>query len=87
MVIGCMLTMCNTEFPSVSFDSTSQGQLAMVIYEWKDAKYLGKVHHSDMDNELPVSLQPFSFMSRITSSRAENIRLHGNRCLAGLLHA
>ena len=52
----------------VSFDSTSQGQLAMVIYEWKDAKYLGKVHHSDTDNELPVSHQQFGFMSCITLS-------------------
>jgi len=47
---------------SVTFDSTSRGQLAMVIYEWKDAKYLGKVHHSDTDNELPVSFQPSGFI-------------------------
>jgi hypothetical protein len=38
----------------VSFDSISQGQLAMVIYEWEDAKYLGKAQVSDMGNELPV---------------------------------
>ena len=43
----------------VSFDSTSQGQLAMVIYEWNDAKYLGKEQSPDVaDNNLPVS---FSF--------------------------
>ncbi|KAI0275030.1 lung seven transmembrane receptor-domain-containing protein [Gloeopeniophorella convolvens] len=29
-------------FINVSFDSTSQGQLAMVIYEWGDYQYLGK---------------------------------------------
>ncbi|RDB28403.1 Membrane protein PTM1 [Hypsizygus marmoreus] len=28
---------------NVSFDATSQGQLAMVIYEWADAQYLGRV--------------------------------------------
>ncbi|KAG5644624.1 hypothetical protein DXG03_008102 [Asterophora parasitica] len=27
---------------NVTFDATSQGQVAMVIYEWADAKYLGK---------------------------------------------
>ncbi|KAG6832564.1 hypothetical protein H0H92_000193 [Tricholoma furcatifolium] len=27
---------------TVSFDATSQGQVAMVIYEWTDVKYLGK---------------------------------------------
>ncbi|KAG5654686.1 hypothetical protein H0H81_007442 [Sphagnurus paluster] len=29
-------------FINVSFDATSQGQVAMVIYEWADAQYLGK---------------------------------------------
>ncbi|KAJ4485867.1 lung seven transmembrane receptor-domain-containing protein [Lentinula aciculospora] len=28
---------------NVSFDASSQGQLAMVVYEWADAPYLGKV--------------------------------------------
>ncbi|CAL1694966.1 unnamed protein product [Somion occarium] len=32
-----------TTFINVTFDSTSQGQLAIVIYEWSDAPYLGKV--------------------------------------------
>ncbi|KAI0068150.1 hypothetical protein BV25DRAFT_1793885 [Artomyces pyxidatus] len=39
-------------FINVSFDSTSQGQLAMVIYEWKDYQYLGKVT-SEIDDYLP----------------------------------
>jgi hypothetical protein len=39
----------------VSFDSTSQGHLAMVIYEWKDYQYLGKVT-SETDEYLPVSI-------------------------------
>ncbi|KAF8481985.1 lung seven transmembrane receptor-domain-containing protein [Russula ochroleuca] len=37
---------------NVSFDSTSQGHLAMVIYEWKDYQYLGKVT-SETDEYLP----------------------------------
>ncbi|ETW87041.1 hypothetical protein HETIRDRAFT_468833 [Heterobasidion irregulare TC 32-1] len=37
---------------NVSFDSTSQGQVAMVIYEWKDSPYLGKVT-SKVDDYLP----------------------------------
>jgi hypothetical protein len=40
---------------NVSFDATSQGQVAMVIYEWSDAKYLGKVTEFS-DEDLPVSL-------------------------------
>ncbi|KAF9460099.1 lung seven transmembrane receptor-domain-containing protein [Collybia nuda] len=37
---------------NVSFDATSQGQLAAVIYEWADARYLGKVTDPD-DEYLP----------------------------------
>ncbi|KAL0576801.1 hypothetical protein V5O48_005171 [Marasmius crinis-equi] len=32
-----------TNSPPVTFDASSQGQLAMVIYEWTDAPFLGKV--------------------------------------------
>ncbi|KAI0267235.1 lung seven transmembrane receptor-domain-containing protein [Russula aff. rugulosa BPL654] len=39
-------------FINVSFDSTSQGHLAMVIYEWKDYQFLGKVT-SETDDYLP----------------------------------
>ncbi len=39
----------------VSFDSTSQGHLAMVIYEWRDYQYLGKVT-SETEEHLPVSV-------------------------------
>lgn len=38
----------------VTFDSSSQGQVAMVIYEWADAQYLGKVT-DPTDDSLPVS--------------------------------
>lgn len=36
-----------------TFDSTSEGQLAMVIYEWRDMSYLGKIT-SYIDESLPV---------------------------------
>ncbi|KAH8835477.1 lung seven transmembrane receptor-domain-containing protein [Flagelloscypha sp. PMI_526] len=32
---------------NVTFDSSSQGHVAMVIYEWEDAPYLGKVTNPD----------------------------------------
>ncbi|TFY70000.1 hypothetical protein EVJ58_g95 [Rhodofomes roseus] len=38
-------------FINVTFDSGSQGQLAMVIYEWGDMAYLGKV--TSTANDLP----------------------------------
>jgi len=37
----------------VTFDDSSHGQLAMVIYEWQDVKYLGKETYGEDD--LPVS--------------------------------
>jgi hypothetical protein len=43
-----------TKLRLVSFDSTSQGHLAMVVYEWEDYQYLGKVT-SETDEYLPVS--------------------------------
>jgi hypothetical protein len=43
------------ELRLVSFESKSQGQLAIVIYEWNDYQYLGKVT-SEIDEYLPVSL-------------------------------
>lgn len=42
------------ELGLVSFESKSQGQVAMVIYEWSDYQYLGKVT-SEIDEYLPVS--------------------------------
>ena len=38
---------------TVTFDAGSQGQLAMVIYEWGDEEYLGK--DTSKSGELPVS--------------------------------
>lgn len=40
---------------TVSFDPSSRGQIAMVIYEWRDAKYLG------IDTEPDNYLVPVSF--------------------------
>jgi phage baseplate assembly protein W len=42
------------ELALVTFDSTSHGHLAMVIYEWKDYQYLGKV--TSVTEDLPVSI-------------------------------
>lgn len=48
--------LCVLYFRAVSFDNTSPANLAMVIYEWKDVKYLGKTTTSTTDEDLPVSL-------------------------------
>ncbi|KAL4241630.1 LU7TM family protein [Abortiporus biennis] len=40
-------------FINVTFDNGSHGQLAMVIYEWKDVPYLGKVTPSKDNTEMP----------------------------------
>ncbi|KAJ6503337.1 lung seven transmembrane receptor-domain-containing protein [Mycena vitilis] len=37
---------------NVTFEAESQGQLAMVVYEWSDVQYLGKIT-SFTDDELP----------------------------------
>jgi hypothetical protein len=42
----------HSTYINVSFDSTSQGQLAIVVYEWNDMQYLGKVT-STTDESLP----------------------------------
>ncbi|KAL9716500.1 hypothetical protein Ac2012v2_000948 [Leucoagaricus gongylophorus] len=38
---------------NVTFDKGSQGQVAMVIYEWADAPYLGKKGSADEDDLVP----------------------------------
>lgn len=45
-------------FLAVTFDATSQGNLAMVIYEWADVQYLGKETTTESDEDLPVSRGP-----------------------------
>ncbi len=44
----------DSTFINISFEATSQGNVAMVVYEWADAQYLGKVT-SRTDDLLPVS--------------------------------
>ncbi|KIY69163.1 hypothetical protein CYLTODRAFT_489174 [Cylindrobasidium torrendii FP15055 ss-10] len=39
----------DSTFINVTFDATSQGNVAMVIYEWADAQYLGKITASEND--------------------------------------
>ncbi|KAJ3516362.1 hypothetical protein NLJ89_g1171 [Agrocybe chaxingu] len=38
---------------NVTFDNSSQGQLAMVIYEWADVRYLGKEAKPATEEDLP----------------------------------
>ena len=45
-----------TSSHTVTFDKSSQGQLAAVIYEWSDVKYLGKT--TSYIEDLPVSVGP-----------------------------
>ncbi len=59
-------TVYATKLGLVSFDSTSQGHLAMVIYEWKDYQYLGKVT-SETDDYLPVSVHSASTRDTLIS--------------------
>lgn len=51
----------------VTFDSDAQGQVAMVIYEWGDVDYLGKVT-SATDEGLPVSMLCHCCSERIQAS-------------------
>jgi hypothetical protein len=47
----------------VTFSTESQGQVAMVIYEWKDVEYLGK--ETPTDEYLPVgylTLNPLRYV-------------------------
>lgn len=47
---------------SVTFEPSSQGQVSVVIYEWRDAPFLGK-ETSKIDDTLPVSYCQFCFNS------------------------
>ena len=57
MVFNISLFVCvGFNLQKVSFDIVSPAHLAMVIYEWADVLYLGKVTRSETDDNLPVSL-------------------------------
>lgn len=38
----------------VTFDPSSSGQLALVLYEWDDVKYLGADTPGNEDDSMPV---------------------------------
>lgn len=70
-----------SDFAPVSFDSTSQGDLAMVIYEWADVRYLGKVT-TPVDDEIDLPVSSIPEMARthtITPNIAEDLHLHFER--------
>jgi len=48
----------------------------MVIYEWKDAQYLGKTTTPEADDHLPVSLSVSKYIYNLTYVIAENVRLY-----------
>lgn len=80
-------TQVHASVTQVTFDATSQGQLSMVIYEWADVEYLGKIT-SYIDDTLPVS-RTAVMLIQIRLKRAEpaeNIRLHLRRSAWGILH-
>ena len=51
----------------VSFDNVSPAHLAMVIYEWTDVQYLGKITTSETDDNLPVSLAFLKYIYDLSS--------------------
>lgn len=62
----------------VTFDARSQGQLASVIYEWGDVKYLGK--ETSRDGDLPVSTRSLSAVHTLNVHYiAEDLCLHIQR--------
>jgi hypothetical protein len=71
----------------VTFDkASSQGQVAMVIYEWRDSQYLGKVT-SMIDDTLPVRISQASRLSALhVLPLAEDIRVHIRCCQGRILH-
>jgi hypothetical protein len=77
-----------TSSPTVTFDGSSQGQLAAVIYEWSDVDYLGKT--TSFVEDLPVSAGARHTAANVDSpllngEPAENIHLHNRRTSFRLL--
>ena len=65
----------------VTFDAASEGQLAMVIYEWADVGALGV--QSSNDDLLPVRSLIYGQGSIINHGIVENIRVY-YRCRPGV---
>lgn len=56
------------EDSKVTFQGTSQGQLAMVMYEWSDSSYLGKFPADAFDDRV----SPLACMQASTYSKLGN---------------
>lgn len=65
----------------VTFDSASQGQAAMVIYEWKDVQYLGKERRGAEEDDLPVKMPSLSAQSLLLKT-AQRIYICTSNALA-----
>jgi hypothetical protein len=73
---------------TVTFDPTSTGQLALVLYEWSDVKYLGA--DSPGDDSMPVrsalralnNLSPDTFLL----PQLENVYMHNVRHSVRIVH-
>jgi len=71
-----------TSSHTVTFDKSSQGQLAAVIYEWSDVEHLGKT--TSVIDDLPVSVGSRTAAANIDNSLlnvelAEDIHLYNRR--------
>ena len=85
--LSCILCDLAHKITVVTYDSTSQGQLSMVIYEWRDMQYLGKVT-SMVDDLLPVSVSASLYFESTSITQlniAENVCLYNGRRSRGLL--
>jgi len=85
----CIKWCCDPHAGTVTFDSLSQGHLAMVIYEWQDNTYLGKTT-STSDDSLPVNqtiCSPSLCPCSECAVAAENIRLHVKCSQRRFLHS
>jgi hypothetical protein len=74
---------------TVTFDPTSTGQLALVLYEWSDVKYLGA--DSPGDDSMPVSsirraMGDFSPETSALLPHLENVHLHNIRDSVRIVH-
>ena len=69
-----------TSSPTVTFDKSSQGQLAAVIYEWSDVNYLGKT--TSYIEDLPVSVG-----AGYAAADFDNIRTSRRRTSAQQMHS
>ena len=65
---------CSLEI-TVTFNPTSHGQLATVIYEWGDVDYLG-VWDTSRSEDLPVRYYHPLSVYLLSTPQVEGIRLH-----------